>query len=134
MSAAQSSQITPSSFNIIRFALLGGVLFLGAIAWFLSRDGDFGALDEETATVFRYAFYAVFTASALGMLFVHRSLPQAETFQQRATRCILGFALAEGTALFGGVYLLLTGSAMLYVIGLVLFLIAFMVFSPIERM
>lgn len=132
MAAAQPSQVTPATFNIIRFALLAGVLLFGGVAWFITRENDLGTFDAEAATFFRYTFYAVFTASALGMLFIHRSLPQAETFQQRVTRCIMGLAVAEGTALFGAVYLFLTGSVQLYVIGLLLFLLAFLVFIPAE--
>lgn len=130
--ATQSSQVTPATFNIIRYALLAGVLLIGGVAWFITRENGLGAFDAETATYLRYAFYAVFTGSALGMLFIHRSLPQAHTFPQRVTRCILGLAVAEGTALFGAVYLFLTGSVQLYVIGLILFLLAFLVFFPAE--
>jgi uncharacterized membrane protein YhhN len=66
------------------------------------------------------------------MLFIHRSLQQTETFQDRVTRCIMGYAVAEGTALFGAVYLFLTGGIQLYVIGLLLFLLAFLVFTPTD--
>lgn len=132
MAAAQPSQVTPATFNIIRYALLAGVLLIGGVAWFVTRENALGTFDAEAATYFRYAFYAVFTASALGMLFIHRSLPQATTFPQRVTRCIMGYAVAEGTALFGAVYLFLTGSLQLYIIGLLLFLLAFLVFTPTD--
>ena len=129
MTVTQPSEPTPATQTIIRYALLAGVLIFGGIAWFVSRENG-ADFDAGAAQTLRYAFYVLLLSSAVGLLFIHRSWQQAKTFQERFTRSLIGYAVAEGTALFGAVYLLLTGIAMLYVIGLVLFLIAFMVFSP----
>ncbi len=121
--------LTPAAFTIIRLSLLAGVLLLGGIAWYLTASGQVApALDDGTAALLRYVFLGLLATAALGIALVRPRARQAETLQQRVRFSIIGYALAEAAALFGAVYLFLTGAATLYLLGLLLFLAAFLLF------
>ncbi len=121
--------LTPAAFTIIRLSLLAGVLLLGGIAWYLTASGQVApALDDETAALLRYVFLGLLATAAVGIALVRPRARQAETLQQRVRFSIIGYALAEAAALFGAVYLFLTGAATLYLLGLLLFLAAFLLF------
>ena len=112
--------------NIIRLALLGGSVLFGAIAWYLTSSGQMTlTMDEGVTDTLRYVFYALVAIHLIGILLVGQRAAGTETFTRRARLLIIGYALAEGLVLFGGVYLLLTGNAVLFLGGLLVFLVAF---------
>lgn len=131
-SAGGSPELTPTTLNIIRLALLGGSAIFGAIAWYLTSTGQMTpSLDEESAAVMRYVFYGLVAAHLLGIWLIRQRADMAEAFTKRAQLLIIGYALAEGLVLFGAVYLFLTGNTVLFLGGLLVFLVAFF-FLPIQ--
>jgi hypothetical protein len=132
-----SQGLTPSTFAILRLALLGSSVLFGVVAWFLIRNGQLvPTLDEEDASAVRYLFYALVAISVFGMWRMRQRADQAETFSHRARLLIVGYALGEGPALFGVVYLFLTGNATLFLGGVLVFLFAFWILpiqSPADR-
>ena len=112
--------------------MLGGSVIFGAVAWYLTSSGQMTpSMDEGVSSILRYVFYGFVAAHLIGITLVRQRAVSAETFAQRARLLIVGYALAEGLVLFGVVYLFLTGSAMLFLGGLLIFLVAFMLL-PIE--
>jgi hypothetical protein len=130
--SGNNATMTPQTLNILRFMLLGASVLFGGVAWFLTRSGEgFAAGNEDIASLLRYVFYGVLIiVLVVGWLMKLRA-DRAETFEQRAGVLIVGYALAEGLTMFGGVYLLLTGSAVLFLGGLLVFMLAFQMF-PIQ--
>ena len=130
--APNALELTPQTLNIIRLALLGGSVIFGAIAWYLTSSGQMTpTMEEGVIATLRYVFYAFVAIHLIGIWLVRQRADSAETFAQRARLLIIGYALAEGLVLFGGVYLLLTGNTVLFLGGLVVFLVAFMLL-PIQ--
>ncbi len=132
-SAGSSPELTPTTLNIIRLALLAGSAIFGGIAWYLTSSGQMTpSLDEDTASVLRYVFYGLVVAHLLGIFLIRQRADMAEAFAKRAQLLIVGYALAEGLVLFGAVYLFLTGNTILFLGGLLVFLVAFF-FLPIQH-
>lgn len=75
----------------------------------------------------RYLFHGVLISVLVGGWLVKQRADRAETCEQRTGVLLVGYALAEGLTLFGGVYLLMTGSTVLFLGGLLVFLLAFQV-------
>lgn len=129
MATSNTQQVTPQALRIIRFALLGGLLIFGAVAFYMANEAGMGATgDEEFFSTLFIAFFVLAAAEGGVMYFIHRRWKQAETFQQKANFSIIGWALGEGLALFGGVILLLGGSTLPFLCGLVFFGVAWMLF------
>ena len=118
--------------NLIRLVLLAGSVIFGAVVWYLVSSGQMTpSMEEGVSSVLRYVFFGFVAVHFVGIALVRQRAGSAETFSQRARLLIVGYALAEGLVLFGGVYMLLTGSAVLFLGGLLVFLVAFFLL-PIE--
>ena len=131
-SADNSSQapgtpgMTPASLNIIRFALLGGSLLIGAVAWFLIKSGQIvPTVDEELTGILRLVFYASLVLTMGAIWVIRQRAGQAEGFTQRGKLLLIGYAVSEWLTLFGAVYLFLSGNASLFLGGLLVLVIAF---------
>ena len=117
---------------IIRTGLLLGVLVFGAVTWYLRRQGSLETLDPSQTATFSYAFMAL-TAGALVGLFMLRVRVQRTTDGAKQIQLyIIGYAMAESAALFGGVIWYLGGPREWYIAGLVLMVVAFQVL-PLKR-
>lgn len=124
--------MTPQVLNIVRFAMLGGVLIFAAIAWFLTSSGQMeAAVDDELAGVLRYVFYGLLVVDIGAMWLVRQRIDRAETFEKKGHLLLIGYALGEGITLYGIVYWLVTGGMLLFFVGLLVFLVAFLMF-PIQ--
>lgn len=122
-----SSSATPATYRIIRLALLAGQLLFGAVAWFLLRTSDaFAADDPELLGTLRLIFFVLAAGALGGIWFLRRLRITASDPQTQAQWCIVGWALGEGLAFFGGVYYLLSGSALLFFAGLLAFALAWL--------
>ena len=122
-----SSTTSPSAYRIIRLALLAGQLLFGGIVWFLLRTSDaFAADDPELLGTLRLIFFVLAAGALGGIWFLRRLRMTADSPQTQAQWCIIGWALGEGLAFFGGVYYLLSGSALLFFAGLLTFALAWL--------
>jgi hypothetical protein len=116
---------------LIRTAMLLGVLLFGAVTWYLEHDGRLGAIAPERASIFGYVFMAL-TGMALVALFTIRGQLKNADETRQMTLHIIGYAVAEGAALFGGVIWFIGGAREWYVAGVVLMVVAFQVL-PVRR-
>ena len=127
-----SNPPTPAHLQIIRLAMLLGGLFFGGIVWYLIREGALQPTpDEELALLLRYLFYGLLVAVLVGLVALRRLADRPESAGKRGTLLLAGYGIAEGLMLFGVVYLLLTGNATLFLGGLAIFLLSFLIL-PLE--
>ena len=128
----RSPNAQPPKLTLIRFALLSGALLFGAMVYFMRSKGD--VPPPPTADVvqqLRYAGYAMWGVSLAGMFFLKIRL--GETIERgNPNTLIIGWALGEITALFGGVYYIIVGDYVLWVAGIVVMLVSFALF-PVPR-
>jgi hypothetical protein len=117
-------KVASSALKLIRVALLGGVLVLGiVIAWLNGRAGH--VPDPALGGVLRPAFLVMALGVLAGLAAVRAAQSRAAA-EQRGGFAIVGWALGESTALFGGVAWLLAGEVLLYLTGVGVLLIAFL--------
>lgn len=116
--------------SIIRVALLGGVVVMGAVAIYLTKAGVLQPLEEGALEVLRTAFIALLGVVGIALLFFWRKRSALARDEDPTTLNIIGWALGESTAVFGAVILFLSGDLSYYLIGIVLMLVSF-VFFPI---
>ena len=116
---------------LIRTAMLLGVLLFGAVTLYLEYEGRLSAIPAERARMLGYVFMAL-TGMALVALFTIRGRLQSADEARQMTLHIIGYAVAEGTALFGAVIWFVGGAREWYVAGVVLMVVAFQVL-PVKR-
>ncbi len=117
---------------IIRVVMLAGVVLFGAVAIYLSKSGAISALGHEKIAVLRIAFIVVLGCVGLAMFAFRRKRMQMSSDQDPTAMNIVGWALGESVALFGGVLLILSGDITYFLVGFVMMLVAF-VFFPIPH-
>ena len=128
--APHTQSLNPSTLRIIRLALLSGLLLFGAVVWYLTASGSFTApMDAEAFFPMQIAFVALLGGAGGALFVVHQRWKAATAPAQKASFSIIGWALGEAPALFGGVLMLLTsGNVLYYLCGLILFIIAWLLF------
>ena len=117
---------------IIRTAMLAGLLLFGAATWYTLRQGRVAILLPEKARTFGYVFAGLAATAVAGLAYLRLRLETATEPAQLLVFYIVGYALAEGAALFGGVVWFMGGSQAWYVAGLVLMVVSFEVL-PVRR-
>ncbi len=121
----QSRPAPPATLAVIRLGILGGVLAFGGVAWHLTRQPGWSPATVDR-DVFFYAGLGVWAAATAGLLLL-RSRWQRETDPARRTPLmIVGWALGEVPAVWGGIYYLLTGDPQRYFTGLMFLVMAFL--------
>lgn len=130
---ANRQSTSPAPAHMIRAALLTGVLLFGAAVWYVNRSATTPRIDPSAATLFRFAFYPVLLGSIAGVYIVHTMRSRAAGYEGRVSLTVVGWAVGEGAALFGGVIYLLTGDPLPYLAGLILFLGALLAIGIPER-
>ena len=124
------SGATPANLFIIRASLLTGVLIFGGITYYIhSQSPPPSTVDPASIRWPVLGAWGMITAALLllGMRY-RRPAPHS----QRVTMAVVGWALGEAAALAGGVDYFLTGIPDRYGFGLLIFVIALVMF-PIPR-
>lgn len=115
---------------IIRIALVFPVLVFGAITYFRFSQGAAPATGpDETLTWIVLGAWVAITA---GILVLSRRSRDTASRDQRVTFAVFGWALGEAAAFLGATHYFLTGDPRRYGIGLLIFVIALVMF-PIPR-
>ncbi len=116
----------------IRLAMLMGVLMFGGVTWFIRQSDPAPPFDPALMPALLWSARAVWGV-ALVVCFVLFGIMRNEREGPRARRLsVVGWALGEGVALFGGAVWFLTGTPAWYVPGLVFLVLTFLAF-PIRR-
>lgn len=124
MSNRENEQDQRQILTLIRFALLGGVVIFGGIAWLFARGLEPGGFAPELVQGVEqyvwYGFILLFLGVFGGALTLQSRWASADDFEAKKGLNIAGWALAEFPALLGALYLLLVGDPTFFVIGLAL--------------
>lgn len=117
---------------LIRSALLFGLLLFGGATWFQHRGGHPVPIPAEQAQTYGYIF-AGLAILAVAMMFVLRKRLEAATeVKQQVSLYLIGYAIAEGAALFGGATWFIGGDSNTYMGGLILMVAAFQIL-PVKK-
>ena len=111
--------------------LLGLVLF-GVSTMYVKGHGAPLVMSDERARVMSYMFIGIAAAALAGMMFLRSRLGMAQDVKQLFLIYMIGYALAEGAALFGAVTWYIGGSRDWFFAGLVVMVVAFQVL-PVKR-
>ena len=120
---------SPQPVQLIRLALITGVLMFGAVILFVHRQPSWkpGVLPSAIGyALLAYAIVAVLVARAMRGRVLREPEPQ-----RRASLLLIGWAVGEGAALLGAVSFFVTGQGQWYLLGLLAMLTVF-AFLPIR--
>lgn len=114
--------------------MMAGVLLFGGVCWFLQRMPDWTPADVDRQSLQLLGRILLLAAIVgLGILLALTSRARSRgSAPATANYAIIGWALGEMIALYGGVVYFLTGTATRWVIG-VLFLALTFVLFPARR-
>jgi hypothetical protein len=131
MASQQPGQISasPAQTAIIRFALFMGVFMFGIVTWYI-RSQEPPPSDSGEFAVLNYVFLALVAVAVSIAVVMKRKQTATPEWGKRVTYGIIGWAACESTALFGGVYWLLTGDSQLYMIGVVILVASLLLLAP----
>ena len=119
--------------NLVRMALLSGVLVFGAVAYGVRKVGTMPPMEQMAAASLRTIGVIVWTVSLIAL--VGLRVRFRETVERsRDTRLpLVAWAIGEAPAMFGGAFLLLTGDTMVFTAGLLALLLSFALFPVPNR-
>lgn len=121
------AEITPRALRLVRLALMLGPVLIGAVfAYLVTQNGPFLEGDPALQGTLRMAFLGAAAAAAVGVGVLRRLWAEAPTYARKASLCIAGWGLAEAAAIAGAVYLLLFGSGLVFVVGLLVVGVGFL--------
>ncbi|MGH7694353.1 MAG: hypothetical protein ACRENH_05205 [Gemmatimonadaceae bacterium] len=122
----------PRVVAILRFAfLLGAGLFGGVIGYLRSQGGVSG--DAELARAMTLAGRAVWAVALAACLLLAARVRAAHEPERVFAQSVVGWAIAESTAIFGGVYWYLVGSSQWYFSGLGFLALALIMLPGMRR-
>jgi hypothetical protein len=112
---------------VIRIALLLGVLIFGGVTYALQQRPDWEPASVDAVRVMRRAAFGVWAAASAILLALRFRLERARGGQTRPLR-IGAWAIGEAAALAGGADYLLSGDARMFVGGLFVMMVSFILF------
>ena len=116
---------------IMRMSFLAGVLLFGAVVWFLHRQPGYvpdGSMEQLRPVVPFILLAFIAAIVAVRVFYLARVTDPAKLH----TGQIMGWAIGEAAALFGGVYYFNTDDPRFYIMGLFVMLASFIVI-PLRR-
>lgn len=118
---------------IIRIALLVGVLLFGAAILFILRRGTWVPAPAESLETLRMIGIGLWAVAIVAVIALRARGLGRRAGPGGSDPRIIGWAIGEAVALFGGVYYLLSGRHTWYILGLMFLVMTFLLF-PIARM
>jgi hypothetical protein len=116
---------TPDALKLIRVALVGGVLMLGLVAWYITNRGGREPMAAETVTTLHLGFGVLAMGALLGLFVLRAVIGRTAEWTKRASLILVSWALGEAPALMGGCVYLVTAAPLTYVLGVAILLLAF---------
>ncbi|WP_263785298.1 hypothetical protein [Salinibacter grassmerensis] len=141
MSGSANTQNQRRGLRIVRIALLTGIVVFGVITWILGRVVLPGpatpplaaGLVQEIGAYVEYGFVLTFLGVFGGVIALRSRWKAAEDFEAERQINLAGWALANFTALSGGIYLMLVGDPTFFGAGLALMVLTAFVLLPISE-
>lgn len=129
INAASSISTGPAQVTVIRFALFMGIALFGLVCWFALRP-QMPMAEGEDLSGLLYGFYALLAIAIVVATIMKRKQADTTDWGKRVTYGIVGWAACEATALFGGVYWMLSGDPKFYVAGALLLVVSLILLAP----
>ena len=123
---------SPAALAVIRLALLLGVLAFGAATTFIVRRGDWRPSAPDALDSLWIVGIVLWVTAILAVAYLRFRGTRLAGRAGAATPAIIGWAIGEAVAIFGGVHYFLSGRPAWYLNG-VLFLVATFVVFPLRR-
>jgi cytochrome c oxidase assembly factor CtaG len=120
-SALGPPPLTSSMLRIVRYAMLVLLLLFGAFGYYQSIHRVPDPDSTTNLPTLQWVGYGLCVMAMVGMAVLRQVRERADE-DRRPTLGLIGSALAEAAALFGGVYMVLGGGITVYALALVLFL------------
>lgn len=117
---------------IIRTAMMLGLVLFGVATMYIQRKGPTNAMSDDTMKMFSYIFIAMAVSGLGAMIFIRSRLGAIQDTRKQVSMYLVGYALAEATALFGAVTWYVGGAREWFIAGLVLMVVSFQVL-PVKR-
>jgi len=108
--------------RVIRWALLAGVLLIGAVLWFVRGTTRLVA-PEPWPAILVYCFAASVFGTAFAVVFLRSAIDRATSVIAKVRFCFAGYAVGETCAILGALYLFFTGAPYLFLAGVGVFVI-----------
>lgn len=122
----ESRAASPATLGLVRLAMLGGMLAFGAVAWHLTRQPGWRPSLPAGHAGFFYASLGLWAVAAAGLMLLRARVRREADPRRRTPLMLVGWALGEMPAIWGGIYYLLTGDPQRYVTGLLFLVMAFL--------
>ena len=117
---------SPATLAVVRLAILGGVLAFGGVVLYLTRQPDWRPSPAAESALFTYAGLGVWVVATAGLLLLRRAWQREADPARRTPLMIVGWALGEVPAIWGGIVFLLTGDPQRYFTGVLFLVMAFL--------
>lgn len=122
MPAQSTNSLPAQTLRIMRGAMMTMLLVFVCVVWFVQRDTPPNP-EATPLGLFRQIGFAMSVAALVGIV-VLRGVRRRAPVEARGTWGLVGSALSEAAALFGGVYYFLGGGLDVFAAGLVVFLLS----------
>ena len=116
--------------NIVRLALVLGVITFGAVAFAVQRASTSQIGTAATVAVFRALAIGLLALGAGALVVLRSRIGDVTDPAKQRTLCIVGYALCESPALAGGVIWMMGGGPLFYGLGLGLLIAAVTLLAP----
>ncbi|HZL99206.1 MAG TPA: hypothetical protein VFD43_03045, partial [Planctomycetota bacterium] len=118
--------------QVVRGALLSGVLIFGGVVWWLHDSGRIQPAAGGVGDLLEYISYGLSLVGLIAAFVIRAASTPERSMQQRTQWAIMAWALAESGGLLGGVHYLLTGVWRGWAVG-ALGLLAALILVPVPR-
>lgn len=119
-----------TAYHTIRVAMMGGLLLLGAVTWFLHRAPDWQPPSPGVAGRLAMFGRILWAVAGVGLVYLYSRHRDAGQPARVSNFAIVAWSVGEALALFGVVFFYLTGVATWYVSGMLAMSITFVAFPP----
>ena len=123
---AEFRAASPATLGLVRLAMLGGMLAFGAVALYLTHQPGWRPSLPTGLDGFFYASLGIWAVVAAGLMLLRARVRREADPRRRTPLMLVGWALGEMPAIWGGIYYLLTGDPQRYVTGLLILVVAFL--------
>lgn len=133
MRSARDVSPATARLAIVRVGVLAGVLAIGAVAFWQHRQPGWTRANMQDLKPLRGLGMGAWSLSVVGIIALRMKFARAIEAGTNSRLQVIGWALGELPALFGGVYYYLTDDATIYLAGIGAMVVAFTLFPATRR-
>lgn len=130
--SSSSNQMNEAAQQVVRGALLSGVLIFGGVVWWLHSSGRMQPHAGDIGRTLEFISYGLSLVGLIAAFVIRAASTPERSTQQRTQWAIMAWALGESGGVLGGVHFLLTGVWHAWAVG-TLVLLAALILVPVPR-